>query len=49
MNNKKSFLTTIVETSFLIWMLKSAAAGLVQAVVFCVTKKRLDSSGDKKQ
>jgi len=47
--NKKSFLITIVETSFLIWILKAAASGLVQAVVFCMAKKRLDSNMDEKK
>lgn len=45
-NNKKSFLTTVVEASFLVWILKAAAAGLIQAVVFCFAKKKIE--GEKK-
>ena len=41
-NNKKSFLVTVMEASFLVWLLKAAAAGLIQAVVFCFAKKKIE-------
>lgn len=45
-HNKKSFLVTVVETSLLVWLLKAVGAGLIQAVVFCFAKKKIE--GEKK-
>jgi len=45
-NNKKSFLVTIVEASFFLWVFKAVASGLIQAFVFCLAKKKLEDKKD---